>query len=1179
MTPDDGNPGALVAQLEPDTARSFADYRAQATVDQTMERIRAYRAQQASAPPPSPIAQEVQRVGRGLQTGAAAAADTASTVVRNLADVPLQIPAGVIEGVRETFRAADDIAGVLQRVMPLPGPDAADPPRPGHAIADAIPQPFPDARTPAGRLTRQASAIVYGYLRGMRATAPIAGALGTAGRIAQPLVAGAIADAMFTDPGQERLSNMWQQLGLPQNSLTDYLAAQPGDTAADGRLKNAIEGVVQGAALDLVLATARGARAALRSRVEVVGETDADRILAQAREQYGTMDPARVGNLLGDPAPDAPRLALTGRIREGVDNAESRLVQRMRQAEADTADVAGGGTAAQLGDAAASARPGERSMFVNFARIAEPEDVQSVLRDMVEAFSPSIDAARRGRVSNDETRALANDLGLTVDDVVGRRRGPMSAEEALAARELLNQSAERLLATARVAADANATPADLFAFRRMMSVHYAVQAEVIAARTETARALQSWSMPAGGGGVEAARAVQQALDAAGGGVTQQAMARRLVALAANGATPATLASVVRGGAMARTFDAFQEVWINGLLSSVPTHMVNVTGNAATAFNQVWERMLAERVGSIVGQPGSVAPGEGLAMLYGMVTGLTDAVRLAGRTWRDGNGGEVAQMLGRVDLPREAAVSAEAFGLSQASGLGRAIDFFGHSIVRQPSRLLGGEDAFFKSIAFRMELHAASLREASQRLGPDGRPLRGPALWEEMGRIMRDPPEHVRLQAADAALYATFNDQGGRVVQALMGLRRNIPIAVFALPFIRTPANVLRYSFERTPLAPLVAQWRADIVAGGARRDLALARLASGSAALAIGFDLADRTAVPGPNGEPQAFEISGSGPDPRRETGRREALTRQGWQPYSIRVGDRWYSYNRLDPIGFMLGFSADVRDLVRRRELAPEDVDEVSELVARAGAAISASVVSRTWMQGLANIIEAVDQAGDGSLERYITRTAGSFVPAAVAQVERTVQPAQSEPTSPYEAILARIPGLSDRVPLRRDLWGREVVNDSGLGPVASAVLPTQARQVAADPIDQEMQRLDVDVQPIPRRDWGGANVNLRDWPEVYDAYRRLAGNELQHPAWGLGLHDFLDAVVSGRHDLSEVYRQLTDGRDGGRAQFIRNAVQEYRQLARQAIEADPQFSAFAEFVRGRQEQRREQRIPIRLN
>ena len=1172
-----------VVETADDVSQSFTDYRARAEQARTLDQMRRYREQQGLFNQ-GPVAQEVRRVTRGMESFAGATADTAATVLRNVSDIPLQIPAGVIDGVREVFRAGDDIADVLGRLTgaELPADRAANlANRPGHVVADMIPNPLPDASTPTGAFVRQAAQFFYGFTRGQRVLSGL-----NLGRTVTALGAGAIADAFFRDPHDQRLANLWQAAGLPQNAVTDWLASNPADDAAEGRLKAAAEGVLTGAALQLFMSIARGARAAYRAHAMAASEGGADeatRLLEQARQQFGEMDPNRINALLGDQAgPVGPtfRPAPGAAAGAGADDATLRMTGRLRTAaEAVAQDTEGGagGIAAQLAGAGSSARPGPRATFINFSRINTPDDVQAVLRDMAEAYAPSIREAARGEVSNEQTAALASQMGLSVESLLGRARGPMSAQEALAARQLLNQSASRLMDLAGRAADANATPAELFAFRRMMAVHAAIQTEVLAARTETARALQSWAIPAGTGGVEAARAVQQALEGAGGAPTQQAIARRLAMLAQAGADPGTIAAFTRVAGSGGTVAAIQEAWINGLLSSPITHMRNITSNTLAAVNQVWERALAQRIDAALGRS-SIAPDEDVAMIYGAVTGFGDSLRLAGRVLREGNGGPVAQMLNRVDLPHAGAISSEALGLSPTSGLGRAVDLVGQ-LVRIPGRALGVEDAFFKSINFRMELHATALRQAAQELGADGMPLRGPALWQRVMEIVANPPEAVRMAAADSALYATFNNQGGPMISSLLQFRNNWPLATIALPFVRTPGNVLRYTFERTPLAPLVGQWRADVAAGGSRQALALARLASGTAILAAGFNLADRYWTADPEGNPMPFEISGRGPDPGREQGRRDALLRQGWQPYSVRIGDRWYGYNSIDPLGFLLGFSADVRDLVRRREIAPEQVDDVHELIAQAATTISASVVSRTWMQGLTNLVEALDRPGEGKLEQYLSRLAGSLVPAGVAAAERAANPVQSEPGSPYEAILARIPGLATQVPVRRDLWGREVATGSGLGPTVDLVSPFPGRQVVESPVDRELQRLNANIDPIPRSGWGGADVNLRDWPEVYDAYRRLAGNELRHPAWGLGLHDFLDAVVSGRHDLSEVYRQLTDGRDGGRAQFIRNAVQEYRQLARQAIEADPQFSAFAEFVRGRQEQRREQRIPIRLN
>ena len=54
--------------------------------------------------------------------------------------------------------------------------------------------------------------------------------------------------------------------------------------------------------------------------------------------------------------------------------------------------------------------------------------------------------------------------------------------------------------------------------------------------------------------------------------------------------------------------------------------------------------------------------------------------------------------------------------------------------------------------------------------------------------------------------------------------------------------------------------------------------------------------------------ISGGGdPDPNK----RRVQMASGWQPYSIKVGDKWYSYNRIQPLGTLLGMAADVADAI----------------------------------------------------------------------------------------------------------------------------------------------------------------------------------------------------------------------------------------------------------------------------
>lgn len=66
---------------------------------------------------------------------------------------------------------------------------------------------------------------------------------GKAGRLTYEVGRGAIAGATVLDPHEERLSNLIETYPALENPLTDYLAADLTDSAAEGRLKNALEGI------------------------------------------------------------------------------------------------------------------------------------------------------------------------------------------------------------------------------------------------------------------------------------------------------------------------------------------------------------------------------------------------------------------------------------------------------------------------------------------------------------------------------------------------------------------------------------------------------------------------------------------------------------------------------------------------------------------------------------------------------------------------------------------------------------------------------------------------------------------------------------------------------------------------------------------------------------------------
>lgn len=946
----------------------------------------------------------------------------------------------------------------------------------------------------------------------------------------------AMAGAIGFDPKEQRLSNVIDEK-LGSNVVTDFLKADPEDGEAVGRFKSALENGGLGAAADGVLRAFGVVRAKLRDgaaakNADAAAAKVADP-MAETRAKYGTLKPDAF-SVLGDPSKPLVEMKPKPTVR---------LPENM----------AGKLSPQEVADTSANARP-KSEVYINFARINTPDDVKAVIGQMADTFKGEIDTARRGVQNNEATKELADSLGMSVEDVLSRRKGQgFNAEEALAARKLWASSGETLIEAAKKAADPNAGPADQVAFRKAMSIHYAIQAEVIGARTETARALQAWSIPAGSGEAQA-RQIQLLLDNAGGAGMSQELAKRVAMLDAAGVSPETLNAVVRKGWGSTSMDAIKEVWINGLLSNPKTHVVNMTSNLSVAFQQIYERAGAAKISRLRGQGDGVAEGEATVMAYAAVSGLKDAFRLAYKSIKTG---ETGGALGKTELARSGAISSEAFKIGGETGLGKAVDFIG-AAFRVPGRALGASDEFFKSIGYRMELHAQALRQATHE-GNKGR-----ALAERMQDLIDNPPEHIKIGAADAALYSTFTNQlgdFGKGVSRIKNIDSPINLSFVVLPFLKTPMNIAKYSFERSPVAPLMAQWRADVAAGGARKDVALARMATGTAITAIAGDFA------------ASGVISGAGP---KEPGKREALMRQGWQPYSIKVGDRWYSYNRMDPFGMTMGAAADFQEFMSRGEMDPEEADEAQEIMAGILTVVSSATVSKTYLRGVADFMEMMSDPSRYS-EAYIRNFVASFIPSILGVGEGIGDPIQREANSPMEAIIAKLPGLSERLTPKRDLWGEVKTNESGFGVGYDIVAPIATKGVKESTIDAELVRLGAGVERIGKKtNFDGVAVNLKNWPEVYDEYVKLAGNELKHPAFGLGAKDYLDAVVSGNHPISNAYRVMSDGDDGRKANFIKSTVSDFRELAQRQILQDPRFADFAAMIQEKKTATQRKRMPV---
>jgi hypothetical protein len=928
---------------------------------------------------------EIEQQPRGYVGAAMDIVDTASDigadVVGGLVEAPRQAVAGFLDATAEAAEVLESVFGQL----PTAGED--------YEPLKIETQP----RTVTGQGVRSVSQFLTGFIPALRG----AKALGVGGKITQAATAGAVADAAVFDAHEERLSDMVQQVPALQNPLTEYLASDPTDSEAEGRFKNAVEGLFIGGAVDGLLKgvklikSHRAAKAAAEAEGKTVAETiEADGQLAKTVEEE----------------------------QEFISFQEAAAEKSV---EIEVPEFKAGRKGAKK----------EAAKNINLSRIETTDDIKELIDAVGEADAVNINAARREEIANVDLPRLADDLNMTVDELMARRQGEaFNAEQILASRKILVASGENLVRLGKEARGGDEQA--LAIFKRAMSQHQAIQQQVAGMTAEAGRALQSFNVIAASSR-EQERLIKEALEAAGGADQVKATADMISQLD----DVSKLNKFVDEAGKATNFDMFYTVWINALLSSPPTHIVNIVSNAATAILSVGER----KVASLLGE--SIPPGESTAQLKGMVEGAKDGVRLAWHTFKTN---EPFDVMDKLEVIERKPISAKNLELS--GNAGRYADFVGN-LVTSPGRLLSTADTFFKSVGYRMELHAQAYRTAF------GEGLEGKALQERVAGIIHSPPENIKLAAVDASRYQTFTNalddtkigtvgELGKFGESLRRGKKIGPYARVIIPFVRTPTNIASYALERTPLAFASRSVREDIAAGGARRDLALGKIAVGSTIMAISSDMA------------MQGQITGNGPvNPQMKS----TLRMSGWQPYSIKVGDTYYAYNRLDPLGALLGIAADTTEIIGQVDEA-----EADELGVALVLSVVQNMASKTYMSGLFEAINAISEssvdpeADNYKLARYFQRLGGSLVPSGIAAIERQVDPTVRAANGYLETIKARIPGYSDDLPPRRNIFGQPIVLQGGIGP--DIMSPVYTSKVVKDSVIDEIVMQEVPLS-MPKR------------------------------------------------------------------------------------------------------------------
>lgn len=1117
---------------------------------QVLAEMRQFDAQQQNIPnvtvtgTTQPTQQEPMGVGKAIYEGAKAGVRNAVNAVDDLGnwlnDNIVNLRTEQQQREYERFKQTGE-RGYAQRGVDL----SNDAPKPTEGVSN---------------FAYNVSEFLVGFVPALKAVRGLSGAAAVtkAGMIAEGAAAGAGGAFFSLDPKEERLSNMLNN-NLPEqlkNPVTDYLAADPNDPAIEGRFKNALEnaafGVIGDVALNGIFKAVKAAKdtfiergidpmAALKAASDkqvttttIKGELDniltaADEAAVTGEKQAEVSISKELGDYLGKKG-SAYDIESLRTVRKEMDDAPVPHVVSpetagvLPKAKEAVPEVKLNIGEPELDDVVGKLSRGEnveadavKGINFNFNNIDAPEQVRSLINTFSDSIKGAVERTTRGVVSLKQIESFADEIGSSAQNIEGLYKDTgVLAERVTAGRIMLNKSSNALLDLAQRARELSvsltASPEDkqlaLLALRKQAMIHGEIQAQLKGTQTEIARALSAMRIT-----TQDARFTKEELGTLiehfGGDKLNIEFANKIVSLADD---PAKLNKLIRKSGWVKTLDMLQEVFTNSILSGPITHVTNLMGNSMRAIAGTAETAIAAGIGKTRRMLGSEMDAadfnEAVAQAHGLVDGVRDIIDLV----RSGKISEIGQFGGsKIDGGAffDPAITAGNLGANADTFLGRLINGIG-TTIRLPGMALQAEDNLFKQINVRASLRQNAYRQAKS----EG--LYGDDLTKRIAELVNDPSENLMTKAHEDALDAVFakslEKDGGALDRMGIWLqtaknegvngRALVPGLHFIVPFIKTPTNILKYAWDRMPVLGLINQQNINILKqGGREADLLLAKQTMGATALMIGSYLASQDMITG--GLPQLTKG-------QKEVG--------GKQAYSIKIGDKWVAYNRVDPIGMFLGLAADFANL-------SGNVDEFTrdELAYAAVAAIGTNLGSKTYLQGLFNTIGAINDATKGQtagIEKWAAGMVNGLTPYYGLRNQGNKafgDDVVREVNGLFDKWKATIPGYSTTLPPHRNLLtGEPVVYEGGMGiDIAS---PFYTKTEVDDPAANEISRLKLKFFQHPPKRVNGIDLSS----EQYDRLMVLMTKDLK--PGGKTMHDAINAAVT-----SPSWNSMTEGQNDG--------------------------------------------------
>ncbi len=484
-------------------------------------------------------------------------------------------------------------------------------------------------------------------------------------------------------------------------------------------------------------------------------------------------------------------------------------------------------------------------------------------------------------------------------------------------------------------------------------------------------------------------------------------------------------------------------------------------------------------------------------------------------------------------------------------------------IRTPLRGLTAMDEFFKQISYRARLSSISTREAIEAGASqdkivmklkDGTKIsefdemvakRFRAGFDESGVIAMDK------EASRFAKEVTFTKELDGVLGYIQRITNEVPIIKQILPFVKTPANLAIQAIEMTPAGLVGKNWKHFT---GASREAV--KIAEVRGRVAVGTTILSSIAMLNLTGA-----ITG-GYHPDKNI--RRLQQSQGFQPYSIKLGDTFIEYGRLDPIGMLVGLVADYGNIysdlndkdrekvennllsfmVNQQTGAEEDLsmgNKISNMTIATYKSGFKNIASKTYLKGLVDFVTSFDgNAVDKKGAWWLENKAGSYVPNILSKVLN--DPFLRETDGFIQAFQKRLGGVG--LPKTYNVLGEAIVStQNGAGRLFNNIFnPTSVRTQKDDEVLKSFIENEINIpalQPKIKDIDLTQFVNPNTGKTAFEEYNELIGKS--------GLRKQLERLIKSDRYKNAPTEIVVDENltiQGGKKAFVYDLIKRHRDL-----------------------------------